>query len=135
MWLSLFSYVSHARLTLRLLLASHIQETHPSSGWVRKGGCWSLSKVGGGHTPISQDASRSIIKAMSPPLGSNRGPLGVVGSGFPTRSDLAVQMDADKRLIRLSSVYGAPTTCHKDSEDPRWSKTDEVPAPVEPAFP
>lgn len=54
-----------------------------------------------------------------------------MGRGFPTRSDLAIRMDADEQLVHLTDIYGAPTMCQVDRKDPNGDKTDEVPALVE----
>lgn len=58
----------------------------------------------------------------------------MVGRGFTTWSDLAIQMDADEQLIHLTDIYGAPTMCQVDSKDRKGNKADEVPALVELAF-
>lgn len=74
--------------------------------------------------PISQDTSRSTRKSTSPLLGPSGPALEVVGSGFPTWSDLAIRMEADGLLIH-SDIYGVLAMCQADNDDPRGSKTGE----------
>ena len=107
-WLSLSSYVFTRLINFMTPTCTSVQETHISPGWVLKGR-WRLLSEAGWASPISQDAPGGTRKVMSPPLSTNRWPLEGVGSGFPSCSDLAVQIDADGLLIHLINIYGEPT--------------------------